>query len=122
MLKVLIIDDGPVEQLMTGSLLKSFGCEVVGATSGPEGVRIALDFQPQLVLLDMIMPGQGGGKTCMQLRLNHYSGRVLLTSALFDTDVAYAVEQYGADGFIAKPIRREALLLQLQQLGLLQPA
>src|SRR5690242_9893881 len=120
MLKVLIIDDGPVEHIMTGALLRSLGCEVLDATSGAEGVRMALALQPQLILLDMIMPEQDGRQTCMQLRANHFSGSILLTSGLFDKDVADAVEQLGADGFIAKPLRKDGLLRQLQQLGLIQ--
>jgi CheY-like chemotaxis protein len=122
MLKVLIIDDAYVEHFVTGALLRQLGFEVIDANCGLEGVSLALETKPNLILLDMIMPDQDGAKTCLQLRLKGYTGKIIISSGLFDNDVAYAVDQYQADGFISKPIARETLIRQLQQLGFLQPA
>jgi two-component system nitrate/nitrite response regulator NarL len=82
-------------------------------------VRCALETNPHLVLLDMQLPGCDGGKACLQLRLNGFKGRIVLIGQSFDNNVAYAVDQYEADGFIAKPIWRSALLNQLEELGFL---
>jgi CheY-like chemotaxis protein len=120
-LKVLHIDSNPAEHLVTDLALRSIPCDVMSARHASDGLRCAVDFDPHLILLDMDVPGGEDGQACLQLRSNGYKGRILLVASFFDVNVAYALDQYQADGFISKPISRGALLEQIQSLGFIMP-
>lgn len=62
--RILVIDDDPlVRELVRASLTRATGWDVVSAASGPEGIAIALADPPDVILLDLMMPGMGGAAT-----------------------------------------------------------
>jgi two-component system response regulator RpaA len=108
-LKVLVVDDDPAIRLVTKRLLRLLKCDVYEAKDGVEGEAIALELQPDLVLLDIMMPNQDGYETCIRLRAAGFDRPILMFSALLrNNERAYAL-QIGANEYVQKPITREIL-------------
>jgi signal transduction histidine kinase len=103
MSRVLHIEDDPRNRLLVRKLLASEGHEVIDATDGLEGVRAALSVRPDLVLVDLNLPGLDGYEVTLRLRSEpSLSGvPIVAITAEGDRDTSFAV---GCDGFIQKPI------------------
>ncbi|HEY8089532.1 MAG TPA: hybrid sensor histidine kinase/response regulator [Polyangiaceae bacterium] len=103
MSRVLHIEDDPRNRLLVRKLLASEGHEVIDATDGLEGVRAALTMRPDLVLVDLNLPGLDGYEVTLRLRSEpSLSGvPIVAITAEGDRDTSFAV---GCDGFIQKPI------------------
>lgn len=113
--RVLIVDDDPAIRLVTKRMLKNLKCEVLEAKDGLEGERVALEHNPDLILLDIMMPMQDGYETCTHLRQRGFQGCILLFSALVRENERGRAAAAGASGYLQKPITREELS---QMLGL----
>jgi signal transduction histidine kinase len=103
MSRVLHIEDDPRNRLLVRKLLAAEGHEVIDATDGLEGVRSALTVRPDLVLVDLNIPGLDGYEVTLRLR-GEPSLRgvpIVAITAEGDRDTSFAV---GCDGFIQKPI------------------
>jgi signal transduction histidine kinase len=103
MSRVLHIEDDPRNRLLVRKLLAADGHEVIDATDGLEGVRTALTMRPDLVLVDLNIPGLDGYEVTLRLR-GEPSLRgvpIVAITAEGDRDTSFAV---GCDGFIQKPI------------------
>jgi signal transduction histidine kinase len=103
MSRVLHIEDDPRNRLLVRKLLAGEGHEVIDATDGLEGVRAALTIRPDLVLVDLNIPGLDGYEVTLRLRSEpSLSGvPIVAITAEGDRDTSFAV---GCDGFIQKPI------------------
>lgn len=107
MKRVLIIDDSEFMRIMLDDLFRSEGFEVAGAAkSGEEGIKAFQDFRPDLVTLDMIMPGEGGLTALRDILKIDKDAKVLVISSKtqkkkFGED-ALAI---GAKGLLLKPFR-----------------
>ena len=103
MSRVLHIEDDPRNRLLVRKLLAAEGHEVIDATDGLEGVRCALTLHPDLVLVDLNIPGLDGYEVTLRLRSEpSLSGvPIVAITAEGDRDTSFAV---GCDGFIQKPI------------------
>ena len=103
MSRVLHIEDDPRNRLLVRKLLAADGHEVIDATDGLEGVRHALTQRPDLVLVDLNVPGLDGFEVTLRLRSEpSLSGvPIIAITAEGDRDTSFAV---GCDGFIQKPI------------------
>jgi signal transduction histidine kinase len=103
MSRVLHIEDDPRNRLLVRKLLAAEGHEVIDATDGLEGVRAALTQRPDLVLVDLNIPGLDGYEVTLRLRGEpSLSGvPIVAITAEGDRDTSFAV---GCDGFIQKPI------------------
>jgi signal transduction histidine kinase len=101
--RVLHIEDDPRNRLLVRKLLVAEGHEVIDATDGLEGVRAALTQRPDLVLVDLNIPGLDGYEVTLRLRGEASLGTVPIVAitAEGDRDTSFAV---GCDGFIEKPI------------------
>jgi signal transduction histidine kinase len=103
MTKILHIEDDPANRLLVRKLLTPVGFEVVDAEDGIEGVRKAYDEQPDLVLIDIAIPGLDGYEVTLRLRadpkLRHVP--IVAITAEGDRETSLAV---GCDGFLQKPI------------------
>jgi two-component system response regulator YcbB len=110
---VLIVDDDADLRLLTRRMLGKMGCEVAEASNGSEGEAKALEIMPELILLDIMMPGQDGYETCANLRSRGYAGSIVLVSALQQASVLTHIENCGANAYIQKPINRETLRLHV---------
>jgi CheY-like chemotaxis protein len=109
--KILIVDDEALLRTMMSDGLKAAGHQVVVATTGEEGLRLAKAEKPDCILLDVMMPGMDGYETCAAIKADPDLARipVLLTSATTDLRVVDRAEQVGASTVLPKPVPIEEL-------------
>jgi signal transduction histidine kinase len=113
MARVLHIEDDPRNRLLVRKLLAADGMDVVDAPDGLEGVRLAIEQRPDLVLVDLNIPGLDGYEVTLRLR-SEASLRgvpILAITAEGDRDTSFAV---GCDGFIQKPIDARRFAAQVR--------
>ena len=115
MSRVLHIEDDPRNRLLVRKLLAADGHEVIDAADGLEGVRLALTQRPDLVLVDLNIPGLDGYEVTLRLRSEpSLSGvPIVAITAEGDRDTSFAV---GCDGFIQKPIDARSFAQLVRQL------
>ncbi|MGN7456659.1 response regulator [Paenibacillus pasadenensis] len=115
-IKVVLIEDDPMVREVNRQFVESVeGFHVTGtASSGREGMELIRQMNPDLVILDIYMPGLDGIQTLRQLRSEGHAAGVIVISAANDRDTIRSMVQGGADDYIMKPFKaervREALL------------
>lgn len=112
MAKVMIVDDSPTEVHVLQTMLTKNGHEVIVATSGEEGVEMAKKEMPDLVLMDVVMPGMNGFQATRQLSKNTETSSIpviMVTTKDQETDKVWAMRQ-GAKDYIVKPVQEKALI------------
>ncbi len=119
MSKILAIDDNADNLISIRALLKLFvpGCEVITATSGKDGIQIAINDQPDTVLLDIHMPEMDGFEVCKKLKElpeTSFIPIVMLTAIKTDTKHRVKALELGADAFLTKPINEAELAAQVK--------
>jgi len=114
--KVLIVDDDPVTLGMLEKIFFSEGYWVAKATNGKEALYIADDFQPDIIILDIVMPVMDGTEAFRRLQENPRTKKI---PVLFLTSIISKKEELGkfAKGqrFLAKPVDREKLLEEVKK-------
>jgi DNA-binding response OmpR family regulator len=109
--KVLIIDDEKLIVRSTCMMLGHYGYDVKGALGGEEGLKAALEFLPEVILLDIMMPGMDGWQVLEKLKQNATTQSipvVIFTAREYSNGKALAIEKSAAD-FVAKPFEPEEL-------------
>ncbi len=112
MAKVLIVDDSPTEVHVLQTMLTKNGHEVVVATSGEQGVEMAKTESPDLILMDVVMPGMNGFQATRQISKNTETSSIpviMVTTKDQETDKVWAMRQ-GAKDYIVKPVQEKALI------------
>ena len=109
--RILIVDDTKDVIQVLAQRLKSWGYEVLTTTSGEEGLRLASEQQPHLILLDIMMPKMKGRDVCAQLKADPKTQKipVIFLTALGLADHVKAGMDLGADDYIVKPFEPEDL-------------
>jgi len=111
--RILVIDDEPqIRRLMRTTLIGA-GYEVEDARTGEEGLEKVNNYHPDLVLLDINMPGMGGFLTCEALREDKNIAIIMLTVRDSEADKVAALDA-GADDFITKPFSTPELLARIR--------
>jgi PAS domain S-box-containing protein len=113
--KILIVDDSPVDSEMLCDILGHSGYQIVTAEDGESALQQAEHFHPDLILLDVMLPGMDGFEICRRLKANNYTQNipVIFCTSLDDaTDVVRGFE-VGAVDYIAKPMRYEEVLARV---------
>jgi len=112
-MRVLIIDD-EVESLgLLGMHLAKDGYEVLTATSGAEGLKLAFAHQPDAVILDIRLPGMDGLEVCGRLR-DISDAAILIFTVVADAEHIVRGLQLGADDYISKPVAYKELAARLE--------
>jgi DNA-binding response OmpR family regulator len=108
---VLIADDDLDILKLTRSLLKKRGYTVVEAGDGDEAMRMVLETRPDLVILDVMMPGQTGWEVCRSIRENDSLSEtgVIMLTGIGERMNEMTSPLYGADAHLDKPFDLEAL-------------
>ena len=113
--RILIVDDHPTNVALLEDILGD-DYPLVSASSGEEALELALDFQPALILLDIMMPGLNGYETCRQLRaqatLRHT--KIIMVSAKAMVSERLQGYEAGADDYITKPFDEDELLAKVR--------
>ena len=120
MAQILVIDDSAVEVYQLTTLLKEMGHEALSASNGAEGIALAQQHHPDLILMDIVMPGLNGFQATRQLsKLPAVSSIpvVIITHKDQETDRVWAQRQ-GAKEYLVKPITEERLRQLFTELAL----
>ena len=104
---ILVIDDEQDVVDLLSVYFTASGYEVVGATQGGDGLMLADFHRPDVVLLDIMMPGLGGVEVLQQLRLRWPHLPVIMLTAVADVEIARSTLRRGAFDFIPKPFECE---------------
>jgi DNA-binding response OmpR family regulator len=107
--KVLIIDDDSGFLYLTGLLFKKAGASVFTARDGLEGISQLFAHQPDLILLDVEMPGMDGFEVCKRIRQISETPIIFVTAINKEQEMLKGLEA-GADDFLSKPFNPEILL------------
>jgi two-component system cell cycle response regulator DivK len=113
--KILVVEDNPKNLKLVRDVLTHFGFEVIEAMSGEEGVLLAHDRSPDLILMDLQLPGIDGAEALRQIRLGEASQVpvVAVTAFAMNDDRTRAFES-GFDGYVEKPIDVRAFPQQVR--------
>jgi twitching motility two-component system response regulator PilH len=112
MAKVLIVDDSPTETHKLTSILEKNGHTVISADNGEKGVATAKQELPELVLMDVVMPGLNGFQATRQLTKAAETSHIpviIVTTKDQETDRVWGLRQ-GAKAYLTKPIEEKQLL------------
>jgi two-component system KDP operon response regulator KdpE len=110
---ILVIDDEPQIRRVMRTTLSSHGYVITEATTGEEGVDAVRKAKPDLVLLDMNMPGIGGLEACKEIRHSTDAPIIMLTVRNAERDKVAALDA-GADDYVVKPFGIEELLARVR--------
>jgi len=114
MATVLIVDDEPNIRRMIGALLSAEGYDVCEAPAGGQGLKRANEDEPDVVLLDLMMPGEMDGMgTLAKLRVSHPDVPVIMMSGRAGLSDAVAATKLGAVNFLEKPLTPEGVLFAI---------
>jgi class 3 adenylate cyclase/CheY-like chemotaxis protein/DNA-binding SARP family transcriptional activator len=115
---ILVVDDTPQNVKLLADLLSAKGYAVVTASNGAEGLAKVRSVKPDLVLLDVVMPGMSGYEVCKHIRADSTTGvlPVVMVTALDPTEERIKGLEAGADEFLTKPINQPELLARVRSL------
>lgn len=118
MRKVLIADDETNIRNILDFTLHAEGFDVVAARNGDDAYTLALGEQPDLIVLDVMMPGTNGFETCRRLKADRRTARipVVLLTARGTRDDRRTGEDAGADAYVTKPFSPGKLVAVVQDL------
>ena len=112
MRRILLVEDSRTQAFVTSRVLEKNGYEVIVAENGEDGVLMAKHHSPDLVIMDVVMPGENGFQATRQIANNKSTERipvVMLTSKGQVADKLWALKQ-GAMGYLVKPVKERKLL------------
>lgn len=117
---ILIIDDHPLLRRGVSQLLElEDDMTLIGEAGDPEtGIRLAIELDPDMVLLDLNMPGLNGIETLKRLRDQGFAGRVVMFTVSDHEEDVVAALQGGADGYLLKDMDPDEMIRQLRQASL----
>lgn len=120
--RVLIVDDLEPNVKLLEAKLRAEYFEVSSTLSGLEAIKIAQEEQPDIILLDVMMPGIDGFETCRRLKANHRTCHipVVMVTALDQQEDRIAGLEAGADDFLSKPVEDVALFARVRSLSRLK--
>lgn len=114
--RILLVDDNPINRLELSELLDDAGFEIIGAETGEIALEQAIAKRPDLILLDVVMPGMDGFAVCQTLKAMPSTRDipVLFMTALTDTADKVRGFQVGAVDYITKPFQYEEVIARLK--------
>ena len=111
--KILIVDDEKNIADIIAFNLKKEGYQVIKAADGEEGVKMAMEENPDLILLDIMMPKMDGYEACKKIREKKNTPIIMLTARAEDLDKVLGLE-LGADDYVTKPFGVRELMARVK--------
>jgi len=121
--KIMVVDDSPTERAFIEKLLKKRGYEVLTADSGEAAIARATSEQPDLILMDVVMPGLNGFQATRAISREEKTRHIpvfICSTKDQDTDRIWGLRQ-GARDYLTKPLDERALLERIEALGREKP-
>ena len=114
--QILIIDDDEDTLILIGMILKRRGFEPITASSGPEALSALARTVPDLIILDVMMPGMDGNQVCQQIKADSRTANVPVVMLTARSETANQIEGLlaGADDYVVKPVSTEELMASVQ--------
>ena len=121
---LLVVDDNPLNVEPLCDLLEAMGYRVAQALDGATALRLVEERTPDLILLDIMMPGMNGYEVCERLKADPKNARipVVFVTALSDSEDKVRAIEAGGDDFLTKPFNRPVLLSRIRSLLRLKTA
>ena len=116
MARILIVDDSPTEVHVLKTMLQKNGFDTLEATSGEEGIEKARTERPDLILMDIVMPGLNGFQATRQLTRDPDTASIpviIVTTKDQETDRIWGLRQ-GAKDYITKPVEEKDLVAKIK--------
>ncbi len=118
MSKVLVVDDSLTDRRIMTTYLTEAGLTVLDVESAEEAMEKIADYQPQLIVLDVVMGGKSGFEMCRNLKADQNTKPIpviLCSSKSTEADKMWG-DVVGADAYLTKPVNRDELLGKVEQL------
>jgi len=112
MARILVVDDSPTEVHQLAEILRRHGHDVISAETGRQGVQLAESEQPDLILMDVVMPEINGFQATRQISRSEHTRHIpviIVSSKDQDADRVWG-ERQGARGYLTKPVRESDLM------------
>ncbi len=106
-MKVMVVDDSEFMRRVLSEIIEHMGMEVVEAKDGASALDMYEKEKPDIVTLDIVMPGMNGLETLKKLREKYPKSRVIMVSALSEKSMVKEAIDAGAVDFIVKPFKKE---------------
>jgi DNA-binding response OmpR family regulator len=116
--KILIVEDDPSFSRAINHIIQKEGYDVITASNGLTGLRMAKDDKPDLLILDVMLPGLDGFEICSRLRNEPQTAKlpiIMLSAKGQDADKTTGLK-VGANEYLTKPVNRELLLEKMTSL------
>jgi DNA-binding response OmpR family regulator len=114
-IKAIAIDDDPAMTDLLSLLLKSHGLEIYTSNNGEDGLQLVRTFNPDIIILDLMMPGKDGWQVCREVR-TFSTVPIIILSALDNPGMVASALDAGADDYLIKPVPSGVLLAHLNNL------
>jgi twitching motility two-component system response regulator PilH len=118
MVHILIIDDSPTDAYLVKNILEEQGYQTSEASNGEEGIQKAKEIKPNLIIMDVVMPGLNGFQATRKITKNPETSAipvVIMSSKNMESDRAWGLMQ-GAKDFLVKPVKQKELLEVVKKL------
>jgi len=112
--RILIVEDDAALMLGLTSAIGDEGYEPHAARTGPEGLRLAQELKPDLILLDIMLPGMSGFEICKRVRDDRIPSKILILTARDEEDDKIFGLELGADDYMTKPFSLRELLARVR--------
>lgn len=112
MARILIVDDSPTEIHVLKTMLEKHGFQISSAESAEEGIEVTKNTRPDLVLMDVVMPGMNGFQATRELSRNESTAGIpviIVTTKDQETDRVWGMRQ-GAKDYLTKPVSESELV------------
>lgn len=113
--RVLVIDDDPAMTDLLRIILSSNQMEVKVVNDGQSGIDCLLNFEPSIIILDLLMPELDGWKVCQRIK-ETYKIPILILSAVDSPSMIAEALDAGADGYLIKPVTTTSLIAHINNL------
>lgn len=117
MAKILIVDDSETHLYSLSKIVEEQGHEVITATTGEEGIEAATQNLPDLILMDVVMPGLNGFQATRKISKNSATSSIpviFVTTKNQETDRIWGMRQ-GASAYLTKPVDKKALISAINE-------